>query len=66
MELVDKKKIYLTHMNKEYALDKDKLKFILNKFGIEINVDDINDVNKVLEKYDLFDEIFLENLNKIW
>ncbi len=66
MELVDEKQVHVEYLNKVYALDKDKLKYIFNKFGVEIDVDDIDDVNRVLEKYCLFDVVFLENLNKIW
>lgn len=66
MKTIDEKKVYISYIGKEYGLDKNKLKYIFNKFGIEINVDDIDNVNMTLAKYHLFEEAFFEKINKIW
>ena len=49
--------------NKEYIIEKEKIKFILSRlYDSEIND---NDILVLMEKFQLFDEDFLNNLDKI-
>lgn len=60
-------KIEVVFKDRKYLLDKNKLIFILSELENR-NLDKISDkeILKLFEKYDLYDEIFLANLNKIW
>ena len=55
--------IKIVFKDKEYLISKDKVIFILEKlFCSKVCEEEIIDLMK---KYQLFDEIFLENVNKI-
>ena len=55
--------IKISFNNKEYFIDKEKLKFILEKLnGSKVSDDE---VLNLMKKFCLYDECFLEKLNKI-
>ena len=60
-------KFEIVFKDRKYLLDKNKLIFILSKLENR-NLDKISnkEILKLFEKYDLYNEIFLANLNKIW
>ena len=55
--------IKISFNNKIYMIDKDKLKFVLTK----LNNGKVNDseILELMNKYHLYDEYFLENINKL-
>ena len=61
------KKIEIEFKNKKYYLEKDKLIFVLSKLENHA-LDKISEdeIKQLFEKYGLYDEVFLDNLNKIW
>ena len=66
MNLIKSNIVKIEHNGKLYNIDKDKLKYVFNKLNIEIDVDNIENIKRKFIKFDLFDDRFLENLNKIW
>ena len=52
--------IKILYNNKEYLIDKKKLKFILEKLDNSKVCD--AEIYKLMEKYCLYDEYFLENM----
>lgn len=55
--------IKIVYKNREYSIQKDKIIFVLSKLQKKkIQESEILDL---MCKYKLFDEIFLENINKI-
>lgn len=55
--------IELSYKNKLYKLDKENLLFVLSKFeNRKVNT---SEIDKLMEKYKLYDEYFLENINKL-
>ena len=61
------KKIEIEFKNKKYYLEKDKLIFVLSKLENH-TLDKISEdeIMQLFEKYGLYDEVFLDNLNRIW
>ena len=54
----------ITHNNKCYSVDKDKLVYILERLTNK-KVEE-KEIRKLLKKYHLYDEYFLEHVNKIY
>ena len=50
--------------NKKYFLEKNKLIYILEKLE-QKEVKEEN-IEELMNKYNLYDEEFLENINKLW
>lgn len=59
--------IKILHNENEYTVEYDKLLYVLSCLENKelAQVDDDN-INLLLEKYGLLDDVFLENINKIW
>ena len=55
--------IKIVFKKKEYFIEKDKIMFILSKLHDEKIAE--NMIIDLMKKYQLFDEDFLENINKI-
>ncbi len=60
--------IKIAFKNKEYELDKFKLVKLINEYlndnSIDINSND-KQIKEAMERHFLFDEVFLENINKL-
>lgn len=52
------------YQNKEYILDEYKTKYFISRLS-NLKMEEINEenLNELLEKYDLFDNVFLENIS---
>lgn len=59
--------IKILYNKNEYKVESDKLIYVLSCLENKkiMNFDDVQ-LNSLLEKYGLLDEVFLENINKIW
>ena len=55
--------IRIVYKNKEYLIKRDRIMFVLSKLHNK-NINE-NKIIELMEKYRLFDESFLENVNKI-
>jgi len=57
----------VTFKDKIYKLDNKKVIYVLSRLTNK-NLDNINEdeIVKLMKKYELYDEIFLENINKLW
>lgn len=49
--------------NKEYEINKEKLLYVLEK--LECSKVENKNIEKLMKKFNLFDEYFLENLNRL-
>ena len=59
--------IEIEFKNKKYSLEKSKLIYVLSKLeNRNLNKITNDEMAVIFEKYDLYDEIFLANLNNIW
>ena len=57
------KMIEITYNNKLYHIQKEKLTFVLEKLkGSKVNE---NEIKELMKKFELYDEHFLEHVNKI-
>ncbi len=53
--------------NKIYKLEKEKLLYVLSQLSnIPINEIKDEEIELLMNKYKLFDELFLENINNLW
>ena len=67
MKTVGKKIISLKFNCIQYDIEKEKLTYILNFLSSDNKSEYSNDeIYKLLEKYNLSDEYFLKNINKLW
>ena len=55
--------IKISYNNKEYNINKDKLIFVLSKLKNDNVIEE--EIENLLIKFQLMDEDFLENINKI-
>lgn len=55
--------IKISYKNKLYKIQKDKLLYVLSRLKSE-NVKE-SEIEELMEKYKLYDEYFLENINKL-
>lgn len=59
--------ITILYNKNEYKVETEKLLYILSCLeNEEISQTDDAHINALLKKYGLLDEVFLENINKIW
>lgn len=59
--------ITILYNKNEYKVESDKLIYVLSCLeNKEVVQTDDAYINSLLEKYGLLDEVFLENINKIW
>lgn len=58
--------IIIHHKNKKYSVNIEKLNFVISSLeGKKVIIKDENDAKVYFEKYELYDEIFLNNIDKI-
>lgn len=60
------KTIRISFKNKDYEVDTDKLVHILEKLENTTIKKSEEEIMKLFEKYSLYDEVFLKEVNKLW
>ena len=60
------KTIRISFKNKDYEVETDKLVHILEKLENTTIKKSEEEIMKLFEKYSLYDEVFLKEVNKLW
>ena len=59
--------ILVVHENKQYSIEKAKIKHVLEILSKkEIKTQDNDEIISLMEKHYLLDDIFLAHINKLW